>query len=68
MWMPGFPGFNAFDPAGAIAAGLAPRSVAMTVGDTLAWDRTRPQSWPMGAGLEPGRERELLRTFRGSDA
>jgi 2'-hydroxyisoflavone reductase len=68
MWMPGLPGFNAFDPARAIAAGLAPRAVAMTVADTLAWDRTRPQTWPMGAGLEPGRERELLRMFHGSDS
>jgi 2'-hydroxyisoflavone reductase len=67
MWMPGFPGFNAFDPSRAIAAGLAPRAVAVTVADTLAWDRTRPQTWPMGAGLEHGRERELLRTFRGSE-
>jgi 2'-hydroxyisoflavone reductase len=66
MWMPEFPGFNAFDPAMAIAAGLVSRAVAVTVGDTLAWDRARPQTWPMGAGLEPGREQELLRAYHGS--
>lgn len=63
MWMPGFPGSNAFDPAKAIGAGLAPCTVAGTVGDTLAWDRTRPQTWPMGAGLDRVRERELLQAF-----
>jgi 2'-hydroxyisoflavone reductase len=66
MWMPEFSGFNAFDPARALATGLAPREVAVTVGDTLAWDRTRPQTWPMGAGLGPGREQELLRAYHGS--
>jgi 2'-hydroxyisoflavone reductase len=67
MWMPGFPGFNAFDAGRAIASGLTPRTVAGTVEDTLAWDRTRPQTWPMGAGLDRGRERELLRAFRDGD-
>lgn len=67
MWMPGFPGFNAFDPGKAVAAGLAPRRVAETVRDTLAWDRTRPQTWPMGAGLGRDRERELVGAFREGD-
>jgi hypothetical protein len=30
------------------------------VADTLAWDRERPQEWPMKAGLAPEREREIL--------
>ncbi|MEO8291663.1 MAG: NAD-dependent epimerase/dehydratase family protein [Actinomycetota bacterium] len=68
MWMPEFPGFNAFDPAAAIAVGLFPRSVGETVADTLAWDRTRPQTWPMRAGLDRERERELLRLSHASQA
>jgi 2'-hydroxyisoflavone reductase len=67
LWMPEHPGFNAFDPSKAIAAGLAPRGVAATVGDTLAWDRTRPQTWPMAAGLTRDRERELLLMFHEAD-
>jgi hypothetical protein len=42
--------------------------VAGTVEDTLAWDRTRPQTWPMGAGLDRARERDLIRAFRDGDA
>lgn len=63
MWMPAAPGFNAFDPARAIAAGLAPRATAATVEDTLAWDRSRPRTWPMRAGLDRDRERDLLRLY-----
>ena len=60
LWMPQFPGFNRFDASRAIAAGLRARSVEDTVRDTLAWDRERPQTWPMQAGLALDRERSLL--------
>jgi 2'-hydroxyisoflavone reductase len=60
LWLPDEPGFSLFDPARAIAAGLTSRSIEETVRDTLAWDRTREQSWPMGAGLTSERERDLL--------
>jgi hypothetical protein len=43
-----------------MAAGLQTRSLASTVADTLAWDRERPQEWPMRAGLAPERERQIL--------
>ncbi len=56
MWMPELPGFNAFDPTKAMAAGLTPRAASER-------DRTRPQTWPMAAGLDRDREREVLRAF-----
>jgi 2'-hydroxyisoflavone reductase len=60
MWMPGYPGYNAFDAGRAVSAGMRFRSTAETVRDTLTWDRARPQTWPMGAGLGREREREVL--------
>jgi hypothetical protein len=39
------------------------RPVAGTVRDTLAWDRERPQTWPMKAGLAPDEEARLLRAL-----
>jgi 2'-hydroxyisoflavone reductase len=48
----------ACDPAKALAAGLAPRDLADTVRDTLAWTRTVDQ--PDDAGLDPQTEKELL--------
>ncbi len=60
LWLPDEPGFALFDPSRATAAGLVTRSIEETVRDTLAWDCTRQQSWPMAAGLAPERERELL--------
>jgi 2'-hydroxyisoflavone reductase len=60
VWIPEYPGFMLFDPSRAVGAGLTARSIDETVRDTLAWDRTREQTWPMGAGLAPDRERELL--------
>jgi 2'-hydroxyisoflavone reductase len=64
LWIPEFPGLNRFNATRAVAAGLETRSVASTVGDTLAWDRKRPQEWPMRAGLKPAREAELLAMWR----
>jgi 2'-hydroxyisoflavone reductase len=62
--MPDDPGSNEFDPARALAAGLTPRPTIETVRDTLTWDRSRPQTWPMAAGLDRDRERELLAAAR----
>ena len=64
LWWPEAPGFHAFDPHRAFTAGLRCRAPAETVRDTLAWDRTREQTWPMRAGLDPERERTLLSARR----
>ncbi|HEV8565273.1 MAG TPA: epimerase [Actinomycetota bacterium] len=64
-WYTEEPGFSEFDISKALAAGLSVRPLAQTIADTLAWDRTREQIWPMGAGLDPQRERELLAELRG---
>ncbi len=66
LWWPEAPGFHAFDPSRAFAAGLRCRPPSETVSDTLAWDRTREQTWPMGAGLDPDRERALLSAWHDS--
>jgi 2'-hydroxyisoflavone reductase len=66
MWWPEAPGFHAFDSSRAFAAGLECRDPAETVRDTLEWDRTREQSWPMAAGLDPERERALLEAVHGA--
>jgi len=60
LWIPEYPGLNRFNATRAVAAGLQTRSLASTVSDTLAWDRGREQTWPMEAGLTPGREAELV--------
>jgi nucleoside-diphosphate-sugar epimerase len=64
LWVPEEPGSHLFDPALAIAAGLDNRPVTETVRDTLAWDRSREQAWPMASGLSPDREAELLAAWR----
>ncbi len=48
----------AADPARAFATGLAPRPLADTIRDTLAWTET--VEMPEGAGLSPEQERALL--------
>jgi nucleoside-diphosphate-sugar epimerase len=60
LWIPGLPNLHLFDTSRAVSVGLATRSLVDTVRDTLAWDRSREQTWPMDAGLAPDRERELL--------
>ncbi|MBA3825520.1 MAG: NAD-dependent epimerase/dehydratase family protein [Ktedonobacterales bacterium] len=61
LWVPSdAQGFNRVDCAKAIAAGLSFRPLAETVRDTLAWDRTRPASTILRAGLAPEREAALL--------
>jgi 2'-hydroxyisoflavone reductase len=64
LWVPEEPGGHLFDPSRAIAAGLDNRPVADTVRDTLAWDRERPQTWPMAAGLTLEREAQLIDAWR----
>jgi len=63
-WYPEEEGFSAFDVSKAIGAGLRFRPLAETITDTLAWDRAHGQTWPMGAGITPERERELLDAWR----
>ena len=53
------PNGHLYDTSRAVAAGLSFRSLADTVADTLAWDRERGLP-PLGAGLEPAREAELI--------
>ena len=53
-------GLLARTAARARAAGLAPRPLAATLADTLAWERTRAQPSPRRAGLADEAERDLL--------
>lgn len=48
----------------AIQDGLTFRPLAVTVRDTLAWDRTRPADTEHRAGMKPEREAELLEMWR----
>jgi 2'-hydroxyisoflavone reductase len=50
----------------AVAKGLSFRDLATTVGDTLAWHRSRPseQQEKLRAGLTPEREAELLQKLK----
>jgi 2'-hydroxyisoflavone reductase len=57
--VPDEPNGHLFDTSRAVAAGLAFRPLAETVGDTLAWDRARGVD-ELQAGLSRDRERELL--------
>ncbi len=60
LWSPELPGVHLVDPSRAIAAGLVCRPPRVTIADTLAWDRTRPQDVDLEAGLTVEREAELL--------
>ncbi len=65
LWLPETPdraGFFAIDCRRAFAQGLSFRPLAETVRDTLAWDRTRSESFTT-AGLAPEREAEVLRAW-----
>ncbi|HEY5185624.1 MAG TPA: NAD-dependent epimerase/dehydratase family protein [Actinomycetes bacterium] len=66
LWPGGDPGrwANAVDPSAAYASGLAPRPLADTVRDTLAWARAADQPTRDGVGLTPARETELLARWR----
>jgi len=48
------------DASAAFAAGLEPRPVAETIGDTLGWASSRPADHEWKAGLSPEREQALL--------
>jgi len=48
------------DPSAAGRTGLSPRPLGDTVRDTLAWTQTTTLPVPVGTGLAPERERELL--------
>ena len=49
--------------AKAVAQGLTFRPLAETIGDTLAWDKTRPADVPLKVGLSREQERELLAKY-----
>jgi 2'-hydroxyisoflavone reductase len=66
LWIGDIAGFHAFDASKAVGLGLRYRPVAETVRDTLAWDRERPQTWPMKAGLAPDQEARLLQALSSS--
>lgn len=56
------PGMASRPTARALAAGLAPRPLAETLADVLAWESDRDQ--PHGAGLTDEEERELVAAAR----
>jgi 2'-hydroxyisoflavone reductase len=64
LWIPAsnleFAGFMELNCRKAFDSGLAPRPLAETIADTLAWDQTRDPSMPRKAGMLPDREEELL--------
>jgi 2'-hydroxyisoflavone reductase len=62
LWLPAreWSGFDSFDVSKAIDAGLTFRPIEVTVGDTLAWDATRPADYEYKAGMPRERELELL--------
>jgi 2'-hydroxyisoflavone reductase len=64
LWIPGDAvNFMRMSSDKARAAGLVNRPVQDTVRDTLTWDRTLSSERTLKAGLEPGREAELLRLW-----
>lgn len=63
LWAAGAAGAARVNCQRAIAAGLAFRSLAETVRDTLAWDRTRGDSRKLRAGLDSRRETDLLEAW-----
>jgi nucleoside-diphosphate-sugar epimerase len=56
-------GMNARSAERAIAAGLVVRPLSDTLADTLAWEKSRANAGPHGAGLSDNEERELLDGF-----
>ncbi len=56
--------FDTVSNAKAIATGLKFRPLAETMGDTLAWAKTRPSAHAWRAGLTREREAELLQSWR----
>ena len=64
LWLPaGYEGMEQVSIAKALTTGLTFRSVAETVADTLAWAQERPGDYQWRAGLDQGREAELLQKW-----
>ncbi|GGR68364.1 nucleoside-diphosphate-sugar epimerase [Nocardioides luteus] len=57
---PDWRGFAAHQGARIAANGLAPRPLAETLRDVLAWEEARPEPGPHGAGLSDEEEQALL--------
>ncbi len=66
VWMPGAPDAGTADCRKALRHELEFRPLVKTVQDTLAWDRSRPESAPRRAGLAPEREAEVLASWAGT--
>ncbi len=66
LWDPAESGAHLVDPMASTGAGLTHRPVAETIADTLTWDRSRPQTWPMASGLTPEREDGVLAALEAS--
>jgi 2'-hydroxyisoflavone reductase len=64
LWIPeDYNGIFLVNNDKAITAGLTFRSLSDTIKDTLNWDATRPPNIEPRAGLNPARERELLKNL-----
>jgi 2'-hydroxyisoflavone reductase len=66
LWIddPDWFGFNGRDSRAAYAAGLAPRPLAETLADTLAWELAQDEDRIRPAGLSDDDERALLEAWR----
>jgi len=64
LWIPeGYNGIFLVNNDKAITAGLTFRPLSDTIKDTLTWDATRSSNIERRAGLQPLRERELLKNL-----
>ncbi|MCB0088209.1 MAG: hypothetical protein KDE54_09875 [Caldilineaceae bacterium] len=64
LWLPKEShGLDQVDLRKVLATGITYRPLAETIADTLAWSATRPADHKWRAGLESGREAELLRAW-----
>lgn len=70
LWIPedGPRGLHGLDTSAAQALGFEPRPLADTLRDTLAWLDEDEQDPVAGIGLDPDRERELLREWHRTEA
>ncbi|MBI1382314.1 MAG: NAD-dependent epimerase/dehydratase family protein [Planctomycetaceae bacterium] len=70
LWIPedGPRGLFSVDPSRALAAGLNPRPLVHTLGDTHRWLGSRGPGQPWQAGISPSRERELLDRWQAQSA
>jgi 2'-hydroxyisoflavone reductase len=67
LWLPRREaGLLRMDTARAVAAGLRIRPLGETIKDTAQWSREHRDTWV--AGLDPDREKQLLRSWRQSRA